>query len=478
MTGKRWAAVLLALCLLAGCKGAENPNIPESSSPPPEPPASSSQTEPKPPLSQVAGRPALEPQPEGSVLPQEDPEKPGWLAGGRMYYGGGNRLTLYAMEPESGTLRVVRDNDFWNGREVESVSPSGNRLLLSSWDGAPSRRVVALSLYDVEKGTLTNLSRTIEEPYGSWTEEHWFRGYELERYCFVDEDTILYRYLCQEETPGSGHFHLYSIGEDGVVTSRLLELEHPPLDQERLDRWDSNCLYLPENRQVLCHLPTAENGYEWLAWDVDSGSLLSRRPGKNFHQGPSASESDSIFLAASLIKEDTLYYLFEGPREAETFDLRAYHINTDTVEVLATGPVPRNEQMEREGNWDRDARGAFEDVWLGGFREDGSIWIRADITVYNDESRKDGYDYWEADWNPEQGSSIRFERKRVARVLRAADPASQPDWDKWLFIPVSLSEDRLLRLYLPETMQTESCFGGPPHILATLPTGEILFLAE
>lgn len=115
----RTLSLILSLSLLAACGG--SPAAPESP-PPPEPPVSASPA------------PAEPERPDG-ILPQEDPERPGALAGTRGYYTPGHRLTLYAMAPESGELRVARENDFWNGREVEDVSPSGKWLLLSSWDG-------------------------------------------------------------------------------------------------------------------------------------------------------------------------------------------------------------------------------------------------------------------------------------------------------------------------------------------------------
>ena len=131
MAGKRLLPLFLIFCLVAGCAA-----TPESSAPPAPPTESASQTAPESPA-------------ELPASPAPEPELPDALAGADGYYTPGHRLTLYAMEPGTGILRTVREEDFWNGREVESVSPSGNRVLLSCWDGAPSRAVVALSVYDI-----------------------------------------------------------------------------------------------------------------------------------------------------------------------------------------------------------------------------------------------------------------------------------------------------------------------------------------
>ena len=107
MAGKRLLPLFLIFCLVAGCA-----NPPESSAPPAPP-------------TESVGQPAPESQPEPPAEPApEEPELPDALAGADGYYTPGHRLTLYAMEPGTGILRTVREAEFWNGREVESVSPS------------------------------------------------------------------------------------------------------------------------------------------------------------------------------------------------------------------------------------------------------------------------------------------------------------------------------------------------------------------
>jgi hypothetical protein len=457
--GKRLFAFFLALCLLAGCKGAENPSIPESSLPPPEPPASSSLAEPEPILSQVAGRPALEPPPVGSVLPQEDPEKPGWLAGGRMYYQGDNRLTLYAMEPETGAIRTVREQDFWNGREVEDISPSGNRVLLSSWDGAPGPEVMALSLYNIEEDCLVNLSRTMEEPYRAWTESHWFPWYGAD-YCFVDENTFCHARPCFEGTQGKGHFHFYDIEEDGTVTARFWLPECPEPDEKSLD-WRLDCRVLREERTILCRFPTAERGWEWLTWDIGTGKLLSRTPAENGGRN-------------GRLVNGVMYYIDEDP-EHEVFRLIAYDINTDTEKALVTGPMIR---AGDEKNWDWSGRGAFENILLR-VRDDGSFEMMASKTCFYTEegwswdSDKE-HRYYKAIWDPSKGGEIAFEEKVAERTVVKSDSGR----DTGLSISIRPSEDQLITRILPDRMQEEDSFQGPPHILSMLSSGEILFLAH
>ncbi len=460
--GKRLFAFFLALCLLAGCKGAENPSIPESSLPPPEPPASSSLAEPEPILSQVAGRPALEPPPVGSVLPQEDPEKPGWLAGGRMYYQGDNRLTLYAMEPETGAIRTVREQDFWNGREVEDISPSGNRVLLSSWDGAPGPEVMALSLYNIEEDCLVNLSRTMEEPYRAWTESHWFPWYGGD-YCFVDENTFCHARPCFEGTQGKGHFHFYDIEEDGTVTARFWLPECPEPDEKSLD-WRLDCRVLREEGTILCRFPTVEKGWEWLTWDIETGKLLSCTPAENGGRN-------------GRLVNGVMYYIDEDPEQG-IFRLVAYDMDTDMNKTLMKGPLIRTKRG-RDEDLDWNARDTFESVYLSEIQDNGSFVIEAtEFSWYTEEGWSYDSDkeirYYQAVWDPAVGGDIQFEKKVITRTV----VKSETGREKGLNIPVRLSEDEILIRILPEKMQEEDSFQGPPHILSMLSSGEILFLAH
>ena len=86
----RTLSLILSLALLAACGG--SPAAPES--PPPDPPASASPA------------PAEPERPDG-ILPQEDPERPGALAGCDSCYG--HWRTLYAVDPATGGHRVVRE---------------------------------------------------------------------------------------------------------------------------------------------------------------------------------------------------------------------------------------------------------------------------------------------------------------------------------------------------------------------------------
>lgn len=427
MLSKKVVALMLVLCLLAGCAAPGGPSAPESVSPPAESPA---------PESPVPEKP--------TVIPQEDPERPGNLAGTQGYYTPGNRLTLYAMEPESGTLRVVRENDFWNGREVESVSPDGRWLLLSSWDGAPGRRVVALSLYDVERDLLVNLTRTIEEPYSNWTADHWFPG--MSTYRFTSNNTFYYQDLCgcgSEEQP---HLHRYDVGEDGQVAASLLELECPP----REPGWDS-CILLPEEGKILGSLWTGEDTREWLTWELDSGKLLSRVPGEN--GGMNGWYDHGAF-----------YYIDEE-WEQETFRLMAYHIDTDTAETLASGAIPKTPGREDEPI---DGRGVQERVRVEGM-EDGKILLRSSGEEY-------GYTapalYHEFLWDPAAGGDIRF-----------GEPISAPTFpveEVRGYTPVFVTGPDGEGLYLPVPQDMAEYYrenGGRPYPIATLPTGELLFLA-
>lgn len=393
-----------------------------------------------------------------NTLPQEDPDRWGWLAGAQMYYEGGNRLTLYAMEPETGAIRTVRENEFWNGQEVESISPSGNRVLLSSWDGAPSRRVVALSLYDIGENRLVNLERTIESPYrNDWEESHWFPGHAA-GYCFVDENTFCYTRLCFEETPGKGHLHFYDIGEDGRVTARFWSPEYPAPVQKDLHWRLPNCRILPEEGAILCRFLTEERGWEWLTWEIETGKLLSRKPAENGDGG--------------LYRNGVFYYIDQNP-EQESFHLVAYRMDTDTKEILATGPMFRAWPGE---DWDWSARGAFEDLWLQEVREDGSIVIRTAKSYTEEEYFRDSDHkvlWYEAVWEPSKGKEIRFEEKVVKKTVMKSETGRESG----LSISVWLSEDELLLRILPDKMQRSEPFPSPPYILSTLPTGEILFLA-
>lgn len=438
MFQKKLLPLLFVLCLMAGCAAG-----PESPAPPPPPsesagqPAPESQPEPEPPV------------PEG-ILPQEDPEKPGDLAGARMYYTPGNRLVLYAMEPETGVIRTVREQDFWNGREVESVSPSGNRVLLSSWDGAPGRRVVALSLYDIEKNQLVNLERTIEGPYFPWEENHWFPGHAAS-YCFVDEDTFLYQDFCDMETPGKPHLHLYDIGEDSRVTARFLDLE---LSSPWEDR-SANCAWYPGEGAVLGHIRWTEEDQEWISWDVETGKLLSRWPGINGHTG-------------GIYRDGVLYYTGDD-WDQEIFRLMAYDIHQDKLTTLASGPLSSPGDPVPPGG--DKGRGYFEDTWLAEIREDGTFVIRSGGEHrYGAETEQA---YQEAVWTPAAGDIIRLGERRKAPAFPADSLRG--------YTPVFTVMPDNSGGYLPLPQEMAARYqeeNGRPYPIATLSSGELLFLAK
>lgn len=434
MAGKRLLPLFLIFCLVAGCA-----NPPESSAPPAPP-------------TESVGQPAPESQPEPPAEPApEEPELPDALAGADGYYTPGHRLTLYAMEPGTGILRTVREEDFWNGREVESVSPSGNRVLLSSWDGAPSRRVVALSLYDLETDTLVNLCR--ENPVeldGNWQEGHWFPG--KGRYCFVDEDTFCYRRFCSCGEAQQSHVHRYHIGKDCQVTAELLPLECP----ERKEGWESQLILLPEQGQMLCDLRIGEDSFEWFTWDMASGKLISRVPEKN---GWSSS--------AGLYRDGVLYDI-EQVWEEEKFHLTAYHMDTDTVEVLADGRIPKAPGMEEEPI---DARGVLESVWLAEIREDGTFVIRS----AGEGSRYGAVDsYREVLWDPAAGGEIRLGERQEAPAF----PVDSLRGYTSVFAVMPDGEGGYVPLPQEMAARYQEWDSGRPYPIATLPGGELLFLAR
>lgn len=432
--------LLLALSLLAGCAAG-----PESSPPPEPPPESVSQ-------SSAESQPELPASPE----PEPEPELPDSLAGADGYYTPGHRLTLYAMEPGTGVIRTVREEDFWSGREVESVSPSGNRVLLSSWDGAPSREVVALSVYDIEKNQLTNLERTIEDTYGSWKESHWFPVKWSNGYCFIDEDTILYQEVCDKETPGTNHLHLYDIGANGGVAARFLELESPLGEQE--GQWSADCIWWAEESAVLGHL-SQEQGNNWVAWDAGTGKILSRWPGKN----------GDIPIAATpyQIRDGVMYYT-EDDWDRDTFQLMAYDIRQDKLTALASGPLVITGDPVPPG--EEKGRGYFEDTWLDEIREDGSFIIRSVVEPYGYRAFEE---FREAVWSPAAGETI-----QLGEIQKA--PAFPVDAARG-YTPVftTAPDGTGLFLPLPQEMAARYQEGyGRPYPVATLSSGELLFLAK
>ena len=72
------------------------------------------------------------------------------------------------------------------------------------------------------------------------------------------------------------------------------------------------------------------------------------------------------------------------------------------------------------------------------------------------------------------GGDIQFEQMVMTRTVVKSETGRA----KGLNIPVRLSEDEILIRILPEKMQEEDSFQGPPHILSMLSSGEILFLAH
>lgn len=446
MFKKKLLPLLLVLCLAAGCAA-----TPESPAPPPTESVGQSapESQPEPPAEPSSGE--AEPAPE-------EPELPDALAGADGYYTPGHRLTLYAMEPGSGTIRTVREAEFWNGREVESVSPSGDRVLLSSWDGAPSRRVVALSLYDIKEDRLVNLERTMEGPYGSWKDAHWFPGYGSCTYRFVNENTFLYQDICDEETPGKEHLHLYDIGADGKVTARFLELASPVGEQE--GSWSASCIWWAEENAVLGYIYKTEEDQEWVTWDVETGKLLARWPGKN----------GGIPIAATpyLIRNGVMYYT-EDDWDQDNFQLMAYDIHKDELTVLASGPLVLTGDPVPPG--EEKGRGYFEETWLAEITEDGSFVIRS--TVEHRYGVQTEATYREAVWSPATGGTIQLGEVEAAPAfpvdsLRGYTPvfAAMPDGSGG-YVP------------LPQEMAAVYTFDGKrPYPIAVLPGGELLFLAK
>lgn len=433
MAGKRLLPLFLIFCLVAGCA---NPT--ESPAPPP-------------PSSKSDGRPAPESPAESPAEPvPEEPELPDALAGAVLYYTPGHRLTLYAMEPETGVIRTVRKEDFWNGREVESVSPSGNRVLLSSWDGAPSRAVVALSVYDIEKDRMTNLERTIEDPYGNWEESHWFPVKWSNGYSFVDEDTFFYQAFCDMETPGKPHLHTYDIGADGKVTARFLELESPSPSEES---WEGSCAWYPGEGAVLGHIYWTEENQEWISWDVETGKLLARWPGINGNTGG--------------IYQDGILYYTEDDWDRGTFRLMAYDIHKDQLTVLASGPLMLTGDPVPEGG--EKGRGYFEDTWLAEIREDDSFVIRSAM-----EHRGPGPEYREVVWSPAAGETI-----RLGEVQKApAFPVDSLRGYTSVFAVMPDGEGGYVPLPQEMAARYQEWDSGRPYPIAVLPGGELLFLAK
>lgn len=433
MAGKRLLPLFLIFCLVAGCA-----NPPESSAPPAPP-------------TESVGQPAPESQPEPPAEPApEEPELPDSLAGAVLYYTPGHRLTLYAMEPETGVIRTVRKEDFWNGREVESVSPSGNRVLLSSWDGAPSRAVVALSVYDIEKDRMTNLERTIEDPYGNWEESHWFPVKWSNGYSFVDEDTFFYQAFCDMETPGKPHLHTYDIGADGKVTARFLELESPSPSEES---WESSCAWYPGEGAVLGHIYWTEENQEWISWDVETGKLLAHWPGINGNTGG--------------IYQDGILYYTEDDWDRGTFRLMAYDIHKDQLTVLASGSLMLTGDPVPEGG--EKGRGYFEDTWLAEIREDDSFVIRSAM-----EHRGPGPEYREVVWSPAAGETI-----RLGEVQKApAFPVDSLRGYTSVFAVMPDGEGGYVPLPQEMAARYQEWDSGRPYPIATLPGGELLFLAR
>lgn len=433
---RKFFAMLLALSLLAGCGTASVPSNPESPVPSSEPAS----------VPGAAPEAPTGPERPDGILPQEDTEYPGNLAGAQLYYAPGHRLTLYAMEPGTGALRVVRENDFWNGRKVECVSPSGNRLLLYSEDGAPTRRVAGLSVYDIEKDILVNLDRTIEDPYGNWEESHWFPA--LGKYAFVDEDTFYYLRPCYREDPERPHLHRYDIGEDGTVTASFLELE---CQGRKETTWESDCVLLPEKGEMFTLFYMGEGSEEWFTWDIDTGKLLSRTPGNNLRGG-------DYYL-------DGVFYTAEMDSQNETFVLTAYDMDTDTLETLTTGVMHRSPGMENETEI---GRGVLETVWVREVR-DGKVLLRSRWEESLTPSQ-----YREFLWDPAVGGEIVF-----GELL---DAPAFPVEDSVGYTPIFtiFREGEGLFLPVPQGLaeQYQEPLSGQPYPLAVLSGGELLFLAK
>ena len=153
----------------------------------------------------------------------------------------------------------------------------------------------------------------------------------------------------------------------------------------------------------------------------------------------------------------------------------AYDINTDTEKALVTGPMIR---AGDEKNWDWSGRGAFENILLR-VRDDGSFEMMASKTCFYTEegwswdSDKE-HRYYKAIWDPSKGGEIAFEEKVAERTVVKSDSGR----DTGLSISIRPSEDQLITRILPDRMQEEDSFQGPPHILSMLSSGEILFLAH
>ena len=374
MDRRKLLFLMLALCLAAGCAaGPERTGAPLLS-PPPESirqPVPASQPESPLPLPEAPA-----PLKEEPPFPMEESLPPPWEMGCSIYG------TLYRIHPVTGEKEMLREKEGWSGCQVEAVSPSGNRILLSINFGSPAtgRDTAWLSLYDVAENRLFNLRPPdCELPKRPAMAEYDFFG--PGKYLFTDERTLFYSSLFVSQEGIRALF--YHIGEEGVLSPQVLTLETPPLDREPVyDTHHSNCLYLKDQGILLFHGKLGDQG-EWFAWDARDGRLLGRSPGEN--------APFSRWGTESLWRKGERLYQFHEDLEAETFDLVAYNITSDTLEVLATGPL-----MVMDGwiNWPH----------LAEIRRERIFRIQAGWP-------QDPEGYWEALWDREKGGPIEFTKQ-------------------------------------------------------------------
>ena len=198
----------------------------------------------------------------GDTLPQEDPERPGQLAGSGDT--GSHRLALYAMEPEGGGIRLVQEENFWNGTEIEDISPSGNRLLLASRSRRGEQEMAALSVYDIPQNRLTNFA-TYDYVENERKASCWFPGDY--RYRFVSEETSFYTFLYEElayDTTAK-QYYLPRWCLAGYELNGWKEWLAPRLPKHP----NLPCIYRPEEQTILCDLPL-ESGTQRFIWQVDA----------------------------------------------------------------------------------------------------------------------------------------------------------------------------------------------------------------
>lgn len=376
MDRRKLLFLMLALCLLAGCAaGPESISQPgHSLEPKPETgPASfpsgqeSSATPPD--LPESIAQPGGSPGPKPATDPASSPS-------------GQGGTSLFAVRPDTGEKELLLENRHWNGLDREAVSPSGNHVLTASrMGGVNGGWQVLLSLYDIPDNRLFNLVPPPCELGGKDS----FHGTGSFR--FWDEDTLFYDYVFPpEEGETAVRLLFYQIREDGSLSPQVIRLDAPPLAEsyQNFGRFP-NARYLKEQRILLFPAKTAE-GREWLAWDLKDGCSLGRSPADN---APKDAANTGV------LRNGFLYGIAEDP-DRLTFDLWAYEIATDTMEILGTGPLILSDPQQTE-----PSMGWLRPIHIVEVRNGPVFRLQAGWS-------QDPEGYWEALWDRDGGEPIQF----------------------------------------------------------------------